>query len=86
MGLDAGGAVKYVDPGPLHGARLADVVFLVEARLQFNGNGNLFTIFCGTNQRFDCFGFDSRPIHDHLDCEHVGIVSCQAEQLEHWCE
>ena len=82
VGLEADDAVDDVDAGLLKGAGLVDVVFLVEAGLEFDEGGDLLAVFGGAGQGVDDGVVFGGAVEGLLDGEDLGVVGGLFDELD----
>jgi len=61
-----------------------DVDLLIEARHQFQHNGDFLAFLRGTGEVLHQHRIRAGAVDGHLDGQNLGIVRCRAQQLDHW--
>jgi hypothetical protein len=75
MRLPIDEAIDYLDPGTLQFRSPQEVLFLIEASLEFDHCRHGFAGLCGKDQRSNHRGLLARTIQCLLDRDNIGIGS-----------
>ena len=61
-----------------------NIVFFVKSGTQFHQYNDIFSVFCGFNQRFYDFAVGCNPIQGHFNGNDIGVFAGFVEQVQEW--
>lgn len=73
MGFESDQTVDDVDSGFFHFTGPGDVIGFIKTGFEFDKNGHLLVVMCGSDQCVEDRGIPARAVEGHLDGKNVGV-------------
>ena len=82
MGFESFDAVDDLNSGALEGFGAGEVTLFIEARFEFDEDGDLLATFCRTNEGTDDAGVARGAVKNLFDGEDIGVVGGFFDELD----
>lgn len=86
MGFEVFDSVDYLDTSALKFVCALEVSGFIEASFEFYEDGDLFAVFCSTNECIDDTRVTGCSVEDLFDGEGLRVSGCFFDESDYWFE